>query len=321
MSLKNIFDQEQALNIIRGQLKSRRVAHAYLFLGPDGVGRRTTALELAKALNCHELEYSDPCDHCLSCRKIDKGIHPDVQTIDFAWQARIENKDIDKQKILKIDTIRALQHEISMKPTESRWKIFLIEPAEKITLDAANCLLKTLEEPPARTVLILLAKHRENLPATVVSRTQTIRFRPLTERTITTFLQSRLSLPAARAAEVARMAEGSLAEAFALVDADAKAAASHTLWQSLKERRIPAAELLDVSQKFARTGPEFVEEILAEAKNDFRRSPHPFKRAMEHILDARKLFEKNVNAQMILDTLLLALRRDMEHMSPARKSS
>jgi DNA polymerase-3 subunit delta' len=316
MSFKTISDQERALTIIRGQLKTRRTAHAYLFLGPDGVGRRATALELAKALNCQENEYGDPCDHCLPCQKIGKGIHPDVQTIDFAWQAKLENKDIDKQKVLKIETIRTLQHEIGMKPVESRWKIFLIEPAEKITLDAANCLLKTLEEPPAWTVLILLAKHRENLPATVVSRTQIVRFRPLTERTIVSFLTARLSLPGERAAEVARMAEGSLAAAIAL--ANDKAVVPDTFWHSLANSRLSAAELLAISQQYARNAPEFVDELLAEAAADFRRDPGAFRQASERILAARQLFDRNVNPQLILDTLLLGLRRDLNRAPRTR---
>jgi DNA polymerase-3 subunit delta' len=99
MSFKSIINQDRPKDIIRGQLASGRIPHAYLFLGLDGVGRRKTALELAKALNCHSGTAGSPlldsCDHCLSCQKINNGTHPDVQTIDFAWQARLEDKEIE----------------------------------------------------------------------------------------------------------------------------------------------------------------------------------------------------------------------------------
>lgn len=305
MSFKNILNQEKAQEILLGQLKSKRLPHAFLFLGPDGVGRRMTALELAKALNCHEHEGNDPCDHCLACQKIDKGIHPDVQLIDFAWQAKLENKDADKQKIIKINTIRALQHEISLKPVEGKWKIFIIEPAEKITLDAANCLLKTLEEPPAWTILILLAKHRENLPATVVSRTQIVTFRPLPERTVVTYLTSRLGCTPQRAAEVAHLSEGSLSVAIEL--AREKAVLAGSPWQEIKEG-LPVDELLDLSQQHAKNAAEFLDELLAEAKIDFRHYPARYRATVEDIIASQKLLEKNANAQMVLDVLFLKLK-------------
>jgi DNA polymerase-3 subunit delta' len=314
MSFKTIFDQEKAREILLGQLKSRRIPHAFLFLGPDGVGRRTTAMELAKALNCHEHEGSDPCDHCLSCQKIDKGIHPDVRTIDFAWQAKLENKEIEKQKIIKIDTIRSLQREISMKPTEGKWKVFLIEPAEKITLDAANCLLKTLEEPPAWTVLILLAKHRENLPATVVSRTQIVPFRPLRDETVITYLTTKLTVERSRAQEVARLAEGSLSCAIEL--ARGKTVLTDSPWQTLKDG-LADADLLDLSQQHAKTAAEFLDELLAEAKHDFRRSPARYRATVEAIIASQKFLEKNVNAQMVLDALFLQLNRHLHGRNAA----
>ena len=305
MSFRNIIDQDNVKHIIAGQIRSGRIPHAYLFLGPDGVGRKKTALEFAKALNCQSPGDAGPCDHCLSCQKVEHGSHPDVQLVDFSYQARLENKDIEKQKTLKIDTIRALQHEVSLKPTEGKWKVFIIEPAEKITLDAANCLLKTLEEPPQWTVLILLARHRENLPSTIVSRTQILRFKPLPEKEIAAFLSARHGIGPARASEIASLSEGSLSAALNLLRE--KDSAGESLWAKIRSCSLSASELLSEGQQNARNAAEFLDELLAEAKNDFRIAPLLNRRAVESIIHSKSCLERNANPQMVLDVLLLKL--------------
>jgi DNA polymerase-3 subunit delta' len=307
MPFKDIFDQAKALTIITGQLASGRVPHAYLFLGQDGVGRKKTALELAKTLNCGQSTGvpRDNCGHCISCQKIERGLHPDVQIIDFAFQARLENKDLDKQRVIKIDTIRAVQRDISLKPTEGTWKIYCIDPAEKITLDAANCLLKTLEEPPAWTLIILLAKHKENLPATIVSRTQTVPFRPLAEKTIADYLIAQQAMDWTQALDIARLSEGSLGQALTLVTN--RQSVQSSFWSRLKDTRLPAAEILEESQARAKNAAAFLDELLAEAKRDFREAPERYRLCVAALLQARAQLERNVNPQMILDVVLLDL--------------
>jgi len=268
MAFENIINQKKAKEIITGQLKSGKIPHAYLFLGEEGTGRKKTALELAKILNCAD----GGCGKCASCNKIEHGIHPDVRVIDFEYQANLENKDIDKQKSIKIDTIRAVQREVSLKPSEGKWKVFIIEPAEKITLDAANCLLKTLEEPPEWTLLILLAKNRENLPATVVSRTQMIPFVPLPE-------------------EKREAGDDSLSE----------------LWSGIRDNTLSAAELLGVSRENSKNASDFVERLIDEIRADFEKRPEMFRQAMESAISSKKFLTKNAGAQLVLDELLIAL--------------
>jgi hypothetical protein len=156
-----------------------------------------------------------------------------------------------------------------MKPTEGKWKIFLIEPAEKITLDAANCLLKTLEEPPAWTVLILLARHKETLPATIVSRTQIVFFRPLPEKDVVSFLTTQKALPLADARMIAPLAEGSLSKAITLADEQSSIPAS--VWEELRDPGLTKASLLSMSQQYAKTAPEFLDELLAQAYSRYGR--------------------------------------------------
>ncbi len=322
MSFSRIITQEGAKDIITGQLRSGRIPHAYLFLGEDGVGRRLTAMELAKALNCMKTPQGqvavDACDHCPSCRKIDEGIHPDVQRIDFAWQARLEDKELEKQKAIKIDTIRALQRDINLKSTEGAWKVYLIEPAEKITPDAANCLLKTLEEPPARTVIILLARHKENLPATIVSRTQVVYFRPIPEHHIAEYLMRAAKTGPDEAKTIARISEGSISAALRLKEE--RNVLGDSLWQQLKNPGLATADLLGMSQNASREAAKALDELLAEAKLDFRSDPERYGDALSSVLESRRMVEANVNPQMILDVLLLRLYEGFAVAGSERRS-
>lgn len=305
---ENIIGQQKAKDIISGQLKSAKVPHAYLFLGQEGIGRKLVALELAKALNC---VTSNACGHCPACMKIDRGIHPDVQLVDFAWQATFENKDVEKQKSIKINTIREIQRQVSFKPSEGKWKIFIIEPAEKITIDAANCLLKTLEEPPKWTLIILLARNRENLPATVVSRTQIIPFAPLKEADITEYLTKIHSVELSKAKKTASRAEGSLSNALELIEEDLGTLES--LWDDIKKNALVDAELLAVSQQSSKNAAEFTQELLTLAKTDFKKEPVKFRDSIAEILASKKLLERNINAQMVLDNLLLNLKHSLRY--------
>lgn len=311
MAFKDIINQHKAKEILSGQMKSGRIPHAYIFLGQPGVGRRLTALELSKALNCEKntnpLSINEPCDQCISCVKIDKKNHPDVQCIDFAYQANLEGKEIEKQKTIKIDTIRAMQKDINLKPVEGRWKIFIIEPAEKMNIDAANCLLKTLEEPPAWTMIILLAKHKENLPATIASRAQIIFFNPLNDNEIISILKTKYALSQEHAALIAAKAEGSLANAVPLIEQITEN--TNFAWGKIKNNNLSSKELLGISQQYYKDAPAFLNELLNDAKNDFRANPDKSAAVIEEILASQKYLERNVNAQMVLDVLLLKINK------------
>ncbi len=309
MFFNDIINQQKAKTILSGQLGSGRIAHAYLFLGQDGIGRKKTALELARTLNCAKntvaKKFEEACGHCVSCKKIEHFNHPDVTVIDLAYQARLENKEVEKQKTLKIDTIRAMQKDISFKPSEGRWKVYVVEPAEKITLDAANCLLKTLEEPPAWTVIVLLAKHKENLPATIVSRTQMINFAPLSEREVAGYLVSNHGASASQAGEIAAKCEGSLSSAITMLEDNENL--SPALWQKLRSGSLSSADMLFTSQQFSKNAQELLDGLINEAKNDFRAGAVNSGYAVEEISNSRKLLEQNVNPQMVLDVLLLKM--------------
>jgi DNA polymerase-3 subunit delta' len=275
----------------------------------EGIGRRKTALELAKALNCTTNNFRanpEPCDACQSCKKINNASHPDVKTVDFSWQAMLLDQDVEKQRSIKIETIRTLQKDITLKASEGRWKVYLIEPAEKITTEAANCLLKTLEEPPPLTVIILLSRHRENLPATIVSRTQIIRFQPISEPLVSRFLQDNCAQEPQVALKIAGMAEGSISRAMEYIAKPQNSAKE--IWGLIKSQKPSIAKLMAASAEHADDAETFLGDLLVQLKNDFRRNPSAFAEALEHTNAARAMLSRNVNAQMLLDLLLIQLR-------------
>ena len=309
MSFNDIINQQHAKKTLLGQLASGKIPHAYLFLGQDGIGRKKTALEFAKALDCQvnqgQNSFREPCDHCISCSKINRLIHPDVQLIDYAWQANLLGEEIEKQRSIKIKTIRALQYEVNLKPVEARWKIFIIDPAEEITEDAANSLLKTLEEPPEWTVIILLAKHKDNLPATIVSRSQIILFQPLKESELADYLILNAKIERKQAETIAKLSEGSISAALKLLED--KKTVSSAFWKNVKSGKLPASRILEESESYHKNAGEFLQELIAEVKLDFRQSPEIYQNIVREIITSQKLIEQNVNPKLVLDALLLKI--------------
>jgi DNA polymerase-3 subunit delta' len=167
MSFADLKDQRQGVELLRRSLERGRVSHAYLFGGTTLSDLEAVARNLAKTLNCQQPVRrsadglpSDCCDACLSCRKIDQDIHPDVQWV----------RPESKSRIITIDQIRELMHTINLKPTEAIWKVGVLVAADRLNDQAANAFLKTLEEPPARSVLLLLSIEPERILETILSR-------------------------------------------------------------------------------------------------------------------------------------------------------
>lgn len=166
MALEAIRDQGDAVEVLRRAIEAGRVAHAWAFIGPAGVGRRTTALAFAKALVA-------PSGGA-AAGKVDRGLHPDVHVVGPTPPAS-NPKGIPA---IRVDNIRELERLAALKPAEAPWKVFIVDEAEAMTGAAPQAFLKTLEEPPARTVIILILSQARALPATVLSRCQIVRFRP-----------------------------------------------------------------------------------------------------------------------------------------------
>ena len=179
MSFSRILDQDRPKHILNKTLRNGCVSHAYLFYGQESVGKKLAAVELAKALNCEVSGPVDGCDGCPSCRKIDERTHPD-----FFLLEPEKSSPSARDAILKIDAIRELQKKLIYLPYEGQTKVAIIDSAECMNPQAANSFLKTLEEPPSKTIIILITSNPYQLLPTLVSRCQGIRFYPLAAEVI-----------------------------------------------------------------------------------------------------------------------------------------
>ncbi len=204
--LPRLLGQKRARTFLGGALASGQLAHAYLFRGPDGVGKQLFARRLAMAVNCRQrlaqealpgLDLFDSCGHCSSCRKYISGNHPDFMVI------RPEKGTI------KIDRIREMIRALSYPPYESSMRVVLLEDIHTMREEAANCLLKTLEEPPARNLLILTAAAVRQILPTISSRCQTLSFFHLSQgETVQILQQQRPEMDTETAQLLARLSEG-----------------------------------------------------------------------------------------------------------------
>ena len=178
----NLLGHEWAVDMLRHHLKHDGLRHAYLFAGPPGLGRRTLALRLAQALNCERpIAPGEPCGICRDCKQIEEQRHPDLAVI----QAESEGG------ILKVDQVREVQHALTLKHYQSKIRVAIFLRFQEANDNAANALLKTLEEAPAHAVLILTADNPEQLLPTIVSRCEILRLRPLPVEAIEADLRGR----------------------------------------------------------------------------------------------------------------------------------
>ena len=201
-----VIGQTRVVTLLQRSLEEESLAHAYLLVGPPHVGKMTLALNLAQALNCQGTER--PCGECASCQKIASANHADVQVIGLTQN--VDSAEAKLRTEIGIDQIRQMQHSASLPPFEGKYKIFIIEGAEFLSTEAANCLLKTLEEPTGKVVFILLTTNDGLLPATVVSRCQRLELSPLAATEVETALNSRWGIEPQKAKLLARLSHGCL---------------------------------------------------------------------------------------------------------------
>lgn len=192
-----IIGHDDVVEMLQRAIHADRLPHSLLIIGPAGVGKTRLGLELAKVLNC--TGESRPCQHCIHCRHIEQGSHPDVTLVE-----RAEGKES-----IAIQQIRSLRDAASLRPFQGRRKVYLIEDAEGLTDQAADALLKTLEEPQPQVTLVLTASDSDALPETVVSRCRTIQLRAVAAADLARALQERGSEPK-QAERIARLARGSV---------------------------------------------------------------------------------------------------------------
>jgi DNA polymerase-3 subunit delta' len=317
MSFTDVAGHAHIIDILRRALESKRLAHAYLFSGPEGCGKRSVAIELIKAAYCGG---TDGCGSCPSCRKLASLQHPDLHIIE------------PDGAFIKIDQIRELQRNLAFRPYEAPWKACIIESADRLHQAAGNSLLKTLEEPPGNALMILLTSNPDAVLPTIRSRCQTVRFSPLPEGVIAELLAAK-GVDPATAHFAACLGGGSPGRAMELCSEETLAERRNLLEQifslslqdigrlfSTAEKlagdkdRIP--EILDLTATFLRdlllfqTGsPDIVNSDMPEliAREAGKRSTDSVMRLVDEVNGIRRALQRNVNNRLAMDLLLMKL--------------
>ena len=207
MSFKDIVGQERAIKILTKSLKENKISSSYIFVGSEGTGKKLAAIEFTKAVNCLNLSKdSEACEDCQSCSEISKQCSPDLKIIEPIKSS------------IKIEQIREMRKEIGLKPFKNRKKVYIIDKAEKMTIEASNCLLKTIEEPPYYAIIILLCSQLDSILSTIVSRCQIVNFGLISSYKIKEFLLNKnKKLEKEKAEIISKLAQGSIGRASKLL--------------------------------------------------------------------------------------------------------
>lgn len=210
IQFSQIVGQEHIKRLLKNALEKRMISHAYIFAGPRGTGKTTTARLLAKSLNCEKNQYSEPCNECASCKAIDNGSHLDVIELDAA-----SNRGIDE--------IRKIRDGVNFSPAMGKYKVYIIDEVHMLTREAFNALLKTLEEPPEHVVFVLATTNPEKIPPTIMSRCQVLEFKNIPTEEIVSRLREISTIEGfdisdAALIKIAKKASGGLRDALSILE-------------------------------------------------------------------------------------------------------
>ncbi len=316
-----VIGHEWAVEMLAGALARGQLSHAYLFTGPEGIGKTTLALAFAQALICQAEDA--PCGECDACRRVQGGIHPDVWLVE------------PQEGLLRVEQVREVTREASRRPLEAPYRIFILTHMEQAHPAAANALLKTLEEPPAHVVLILTAPAEDAILPTLVSRCQVLPLRPVPEETLVRALVAQHGVAEERALLLARISGGRPGgalrahtdeafwhqrdQAFALV---ATFAENEGRWVRLQvaeeqsrwdvDRLLAVLRLLQTIYRDVLLLQEGLSEALhnpdrAEELQTWAQALHPaaVREFLRRLIETQQHVQGNVNTRLALDVLYL----------------
>lgn len=330
-----VVGHERTVDFLRRSVASGRTAQAYLIVGPPGVGKATLGMLLAKAVNC---EGEDPpCGRCAQCVRVDRGVHPDVVVIRRGMT--FDEDEAGAGTRVGIGAIRQLIRDASLLPMAGRYRVFIVLDAETMTVEAANALLKTLEEPPPHVLIILIAADDATLPETVRSRCLRLELRPVGTARVAALLRERgvdpklarllaalgrgrvgRSLTLAQDAEWLRWRQELLDRQAGLAASGEPAGAlrwAQELAEAFGRDREQVFEALDLLAEWWRDvllvkvgAPELITNLDREA--EIRRAARDLTldqvaEAIRQLWRARRLLDQNVHARLTLDNLVLGL--------------
>ncbi len=318
MSFRDIVGQAFAVETLKKAVAQNGLSGTYLFLGPEGVGKRLAAKEIAKAVNC-DTGKGDSCDQCLSCRKIENGIHPDILWILPKGETQHS-----------IETIRELKREIGFRPWEGRRRIAVLVEAERATEEAQNAFLKMLEETPPGSLVILTAVRSEGVLPTVLSRCKIIRFGPIPDAVIQKYLKTALDLSAENCLTLSRLCHGSLGKALSMKEDFLKQkqeTLKHFLERAFhideereafknKEELFETLDLLTswyrdlwVFKEMGARSLLFHGDQLSDLEKEASHwTKERLEKALEALLEAREMLEDHVNPKLLFHLLSRRIR-------------
>lgn len=321
-----IYGQNNTIDLLRRSFDKQMVSHAYLFCGPSGVGKKTCAAAFARALLCNQPSEGDACGECRSCRQVEAGNHPDFIKVEPDGGS------------IKIDKAREIQRRMTLAPFQGGRQICLIDRAENMTEEAANCFLKILEEPPAGVVFILICVQPYALPATVLSRCQQVLFQLLSISRVAMILAGSPGVKQEEADLTALLSGGSVGQALDLLGGGDLAERRKQLAETInaidsaqpgeacrlagglsgsREETLAWIEVLMLWYRDLLIWKESENEKLI-INRDFlpvikeqasRREVHLLIDRLGKIEDARNRLSRNANPRLVLDVLFLNLCR------------
>ncbi len=325
MPFSSIVGHDRQVMILKRALANNVLAHAYLFSGESGIGKRMTAIALAAAVNCRAGGTDGGCGECPSCRRVASGSHPDVHYI------APDGEDI------KIDQIRQVQGDLALKSFEGLKKTLIVDSAERMNQASANAFLKTLEEPPGDALIILITSMPQSLLPTIRSRCQEIRFQPLPRRTLAQALMQKRALPEGDARFLAALAQGSMGRGLEMNSEQEQAERDQfaVLWAELP--RMTSGEVLALAESYAKDRERFdrmlaigaeclrdalvyretgEDRLLVQAGAETRYRQWEERRPVQGMLAdfelltaSRNLLDRRVSAQLVAENLLFRLGR------------
>jgi DNA polymerase-3 subunit delta' len=239
MSFPQVIGQDKAKKFLKGVMSKDKIPHAYLFAGIPGIGKTTMARALAMALNCLDPKEGEACGNCSSCRQIQGGNSPDFVIIESS----------EDSQYIKIEQIRnELNRRLSFAPF-GRFRVSVIYQAEKMTEEASNAFLKTLEEPPPMNILILNATNPLDLLPTIASRCQKVSFHPLSDEDITKWLNREKHVDTETASILAKISAGSLGRSLRMLESGFLDKRGDWLLEIAKISNLPEAEIIEFALK------------------------------------------------------------------------
>jgi DNA polymerase III subunit delta' len=307
MPFSDVIGQDRAIAVLRRSITMGRVAHAYLFSGIEGCGKRKSALAFVQAVFCGKEEA---CGVCSSCRKIASGQHPDLHILE------------PDGAFIKIDQVRELQKELSYRPFEAPKKACIIDGADKFNLSSGNALLKTLEEPPGEALMILIAPERSAVLQTILSRCQALSFQPLPAGLIEGRLV-REGFPAEAARVAATLSGGSLRKGVEIATDGVLEGRGSFLARIIALNLKDVASLFAAAEEFAadKEGLPGLLELLMSFLRDiliYRSTPEALANADLEQLIAREAARCSERRVMELIEQLVAMRRMLARNVNAR---